>query len=472
LSLAYCWGGVLYALANGQPASPTSAVAGTLVAAGAGLVELGRFSSWALPVTLGLCTAAVDALALGATGRAARAYSAFGTLLGGLAAWFALCTALVLYQPLARTESIAGLSALLAAVVAVAAHSSNRGLVGANKHDAAWGARFGRDVLLLSVGASIVAVLGTIASPSSATLTASAAALALSVGVCLHAAWRERAARHVYLAQVAAVGAYALVRTLSRGTVPPESDALFALVLGFFLVGITVWAKRHEMVPVERATRRFAALLPIALVFILPFGPSRTAALFAVGSGALYGTLAAVSQRKWYGVLAAIAGNGALLIAMLSEGMVGAEIYIGPLGVLLLCLAQLFSEELPQASRNALRVIGGLLLYAPAAVKLSFQLGQAADESYALAFAGICAVGIVAGMLMQVRAFLVLGTLFLTLDVAATVTQAGLRDRSVGFAALTGTGLLILGTMVLFTVRRDELSRRWSSVRARLQGWE
>lgn len=70
---------------------------------------------------------------------------------------------------------------------------------------------------------------------------------------------------------------------------------------------------------------------------------------------------------------------------------------------------------------------------------------------------------------MQVRAYLALGTLFLTLDILANLVRAGLRDHGVGFLLLSVSGL---GIMIRITLRRDwawGVARRF---RARLGAWD
>jgi hypothetical protein len=157
---------------------------------------------------------------------------------------------------------------------------------------------------------------------------------------------------------------------------------------------------------------------------------------------------------------------------MLSQGLDGLEVFLAPLGLLLLVLTQLFKKTLLPGSRNAVRIIGGLLLYAPAALKLSFQLGDAADATYAVVFGGVCLLGVAAGMVLQIRAYLAMGTLFLTLDVLANLVNAGLRDYRVGFVVLSAAGLLVLASMVFATLQRERVRGWVRGVRLRLRGWD
>ncbi|WP_240359678.1 hypothetical protein [Pyxidicoccus trucidator] len=339
------------------------------------------------------------------------------------------------------------------------------------REDVADGLGWARDGWLV-LGGLLLAIVATSGRASEEALPLAISAIGLSVLVSLHCAWRAHTGRHVYFVQVAVVGVYALVRGLYAPGLRAEHDALFALALGFVLVGVTVLARRAGVRPVEAATRRFAALLPIGVALVLPGDATGEAALLAGGSGLLYAALGAVERSRMFGAFAAAACNVALLVAALAYGLEGLEVYLAPLGLLLLMLSQLFTSSLPQAARNAVRVVGGLLLYVPAAAKLAMRVGESADGTYALVFGGVCLLGVAVGMALQIRAYLALGTLFLTLDVVANLLNAGLRDHRVGFLVMTLTGLAIVSARVLATLRRQEWELMVRRVRVGLRDWD
>jgi hypothetical protein len=272
--------------------------------------------------------------------------------------------------------------------------------------------------------------------------------------------------------QVAAVGVYALVRAQLAPWLAPEADALFALVLGFALVGVTVLARRAGIPPVALATRRFAALLPLGIALVLPRQATGSAALMAGGSSLLYAALGAVERSRLLGSLGAFAANLALLIAALVWQVRGVEIYLAPFGLLVLMLGQIFGRTLDSPTRRLAQIVGGLLVYLPAAVELALRLGRDASGLYAVGFGAVCLLGVAAGMALRIRAYLALGTLFLALDVLANLLNAGLRDHRVGFWLLTLSGLAILGTMVASTLRREELRRLVARTRGRMRRWD
>ncbi len=474
----YAAAGTVYALATLGATHSSEAVPRLLSVA---LTHLnGRWMlSAAFPVTAALVAATVLVGAFQWKGALASLDAALGSALAGFSA---ICGLAVVLQPpigegwerptyKALLTTYGAALALGAAGSAAAAHAAGMWLR-ERRRDVWQGLRGGRDVWLIGCGGLLTIVALLVRSPGADMLPQALAALGLAVIVALHCAWSEHTGRHVYFVQVAVVGVYAMVRNLYVTGLRPEHDALFALALGFALVGVTVMARRAGIPPVADATRRFAALLPLLMWWVLPAEATHQAALLAGGSGLLYAALGAVEHSRWFGSLAAAACNLALLIGALAFGLEGLEIYLAPVGLLLLMLGQLFASSIPQAARNAVRVLGGLLLYVPAAARLSLQVGLAEDGMYSVFFGGACLVGVMVGMLFHIRAYLALGTLFLTLDVVANLVHAGLRDHRVGFVVMTLTGLTIVSGRVLATLRRQQLELLMRRVRVELRGWD
>ncbi|WP_163999012.1 hypothetical protein [Pyxidicoccus caerfyrddinensis] len=478
VALGYLVFSMVYALAVTGETSPVLAVPTLLWRMLLGGLDGSWMVSFAVPVTLALFATALLVAAFQWKGSFAGFVAWVGSAVAGSAVVSGVMATLVIlarfgeglvgYGTLFTTYG-AGL-ALAISGSALALHLA-RWVTQRSREDVSDGLGWGRDGWLV-VGGGLLALVATNGRASEDVLLLAVAAIGLSVLVSLHAAWREHTGRHVYFVQVAVVGVYALVRSLYAPGLRPEHDALFALALGFVLVGVTVLARRAGVRPVEAATRRFAALLPIGVALVLPGDATQEAALLAGGSGLLYAALGAVERSRMFGAFAAAACNLALLIAALAYGLEGLEVYLAPLGLMLLMLSQLFTSSLPQAARNAVRVVGGLLLYVPAAAKLAMRVGESADGTYALVFGGVCLLGVAVGMVLQIRAYLALGTLFLTLDVAANLLDAGLRDHRIGFLVMTLTGLTIVSARVLATLKRQEWELVVRRVRVQLRGWD
>lgn len=474
----YALAGTFYALATRGAPDPSMAVPQLLSEA---LSRLdGRWVlSAAFPVTAALVAATLLVGASQWRGALASLDATLGSALAGLAGVCGLAVVLVERSGMAWQRPSYGALlgghgaalALGAAGSAALVHAASQWL-GERRRDIRRGLARGRDLWLIGCGVLLAIVAVRVQDAGTDALPLALAALGLAVIVALHCAWSEHTGRHVYFVQVAVVGVYAMVRSLYATGLRPEHDALYALALGFALVGVTVLARRAGIPPVANATRRFAALLPLLMWWVLPAEATHQAALLAGGSGMLYAAIGAVENSRWFGSLAAAACNLALLIGALAFGLEGLEIYLAPLGLLLLMLGQLFTSSLPQAARNAVRVLGGLLLYVPAAAKLSLQVGLASDGTYALIFGGTCLLGVMVGMVLHIRAYLALGTLFLTLDVVANLVHAGLRDHRVGFLVMTLAGLTIVSGRVLATLKRQQLELLMRRVRVELRGWD
>ena len=467
-------GGLTWAFAAGATIDRDLALPSALGSAAWGLWATWP-ASWAVPLTLAFITVAQLTAASAWTG-ALRRWTLAGavvdvglTLAASVAVWLeatvrATAPSGFVWGRLVVQEGGPLSLALCAAVISAHLLATARGA------ETKAGFALGRDLTGALLGL-LLALFVTSGARSPLAFGTAGAALAGVFVVGVLAALREKTGRHAWAAQVAVVGGYALLQA-QVADAEPALDAVAGLGFGFVLVGVTVVARRAGVAPVAKATRAFAALLPVVVAVVFPSSPTRDTALLAAASSLLYAVLATVEHNRFFGALAAVSANLALLVLALSQGLTGAEIFLAPLGLLLLVLAQLFKKSLPHGARNGVRFLGGLLLYAPAAVKLSFQLGDAADATYAVVFGGVCLLGVLAGMLLQIRAYLAMGTLFLTLDVVANLVNAGLRDYRVGFVVLSATGLLVLAVMVFATLKR-ELVRAWASrLRVMLRGWD
>lgn len=460
---AYAPLALLYASAAGGAASHD---AGIVVAASAPLR-----ASFASPLTLALLALAGGVAALGWRGGLATILAA----LPPLALAFAGASLAAVFAPPGGISAVfAREGALLAAGLALAAaasHAAAFAAARAERHDASVGFAAGRDVTLVA-SVLAMAALGTRAGAGGPLAgLAGFGALGLALLVALHAAAWKSSARHVALVEALLVAMYAFATREFQ--LRPEVHATAGLFYGFSLVGVLVVARRLKIEPVAGATRWFIAALPALLAWLTADGNvSNADASFALGSSALYGATAWAERSRIFGSLASIAANLGLVAFALAQGLDGVETYLGPLGILVTALAQIFAPTLDRQARGALRVLGGALLYLPAGIKLTARLGESTDGAYSVAFGAVCLLGVLVGIVLRVRAYLALGTLFLTLDVVANLANAGLRDHRIGFVLLSASGLAILGAMIAVTLRREQALAFARRVRSRLRGWD
>ncbi|MCA9586983.1 MAG: hypothetical protein KC657_16630 [Myxococcales bacterium] len=462
---------LLYAVTALAPTDPAGALASIFAASNdaAG----GAWAQTSSPgITLALLGVASAAAAWSWRGTIAGALSVLPPLLLGLAG--AALGASLSYTSAADVSRLTTRDgpavAAGVAIAVLAAHAAVVMLARAERTFASAGTAIGRDVVVVAAGAVMVAFL---AAPEPGGLyvgVCGVVALGVPLVVSFDAVVRQKTARHVYVVELFVVGLYTFA-TRDLG-VRPELHALLGLAYGFTLLGVAVVARRRGAERVAGATRRFLAVLPLVLAFVTMQGTNDAAAIFALGAAMLYGATAFAEKSRVFSSLAALAANVALVVFALARGLDGVEIWVGPLGLLVAALGQIFASKMSPAARSAVRVIGGGLLYMPAGLKLALRLGAAEDGTYSVVFGAVCLLGVVAGLVLRVRAYLALATMALTLDVIANLVYAGLRDHRVGFVLLSATGLFILGIMILVTLRRDRALALAARLRAKMRGWE
>ena len=249
------------------------------------------------------------------------------------------------------------------------------------------------------------------------------------------------------------------------------ANVVSPFVFGFILTGITTVARRAEIPPLQESTRRFAAIMPVVAAMVLPTEFNYGNAGMATFSSALYAALAITSSNRIYAVLAAIAANLAIFTAIMASNVQGLEVYLAPVGLFTLFLGHIYKENLTEQARKIIRIGGGLLLYLPAAVNISFEMGRAANPMYAVLFGFLCLFGVLAGMIFQIRSYLFMGVSFFTLNLVANLLQSGLRDQRTGFILLSLTGLAIIGSLVAYTLKKEQILSFIGQIQNRLTKW-
>lgn len=470
--ILYATLGVVYAAATDAPTDARNAVLQVISYA-----TLATDGSWAhtpsLAATLGV-TAIASAIAAWSwkadVGRILAAVPPLVVAAAGAALAAALAyTGAADVFPRVLTRDGALLAMALAGAATIA-HGAVHALRVRGRNELASGTAFGRDVVLFASAAAMSAFVLLREPGGDRVGMFGIGAFGLCIAVSLDAMLREKTARHVYLVETLVLALYSFATRELRPR--PEMDAILGLAYGFTLLGVAVVARRQQVSTIAVATRRFLVALPIIVVALTTNGASGTSAAIALGASVLYGAVALTEKSRIFSSLAAIAINAALVVFAVAEGLDGIEIYIGPLGLLVAMLSQIFGQKMSKPARSTLRILAGALLYLPSGLKLTLRLGAADDATYSVVFGAICLLGVVVGLALRVRAYLALATAFLVLDVVANLVNVGLRDHRIGFVLLSTTGLLILGVMILVTLRRDAARGVLDRVKGRLRAWD
>jgi hypothetical protein len=189
-------------------------------------------------------------------------------------------------------------------------------------------------------------------------------------------------------------------------------------------------------------------------------------------AGLLYG-LVALSRRSFgwalLGALALNAGMWSLLAHTGVSAAVHPQVWVIPLALIVLVSEHLNRRSLRPELSAGLRYLGIGMLYLSSAADM-FIAGAGGSVWLPVVLAVLCVAGVVAGIVLRVRAFLFLGTGFLLLDIFAMLWHAAV-DRAqtwVWYASGVVLGVVILALFALLEKRRNEVQR----VVERIRQWD
>jgi hypothetical protein len=231
------------------------------------------------------------------------------------------------------------------------------------------------------------------------------------------------------------------------------------------------WAKPPDLI-FEFADARAPGLVP--LLGYLRNLPQHfdTYALLWFLAGLLYG-LVALSRRSFgwalLGALATNAGIWALLAYHQVPAAVHPQAWAIPLALVVLVSEHVNRHRLRPDVASGLRYLGISMIYVASAADL-FIAGVGQSLWLPVVLAAVCLAGVVAGVLLRVRAFLYLGIGFLFLDVFSMIWHAAV-DRSqtwVWYVSGIVLGALILAVFAVLEKRRDDVRE----LVGRLREWD
>jgi hypothetical protein len=296
-------------------------------------------------------------------------------------------------------------------------------------------------------------------------------ALAAVAAVLVRDGVREGTGPRGHLALVVVTALYVLAR-LGTGlaVVGHGGDAVVIVVAAEAALWTGLRLRPDARLGVLRVPLQTAALLwPLPSVWLmLELGPTARCILgFVVAVH--YAVMGRLLHRRNMAPLALAFGNAALLLTFGALGWVDTLLYAVPLAFSALVLVHVYAGELGQQGRNSARAVILLALYVLA---LSQALAQATPFQALFVVPLLCVAAIAAGTLLQVRVYVLMGVAFLAADLAANMLRYGLQHRLMGALFLTMLGLAIVAGMVYFSVQRERIMQRYSSIVGRLQGWD
>lgn len=249
---------------------------------------------------------------------------------------------------------------------------------------------------------------------------------------------------------------------------------LVVMGIAFVGVGLAEFFRRQKQYVLSEPIENTGALLP--LLPVLGYWASASSvdySLLLLTVGMLYAGLSIARRSFGFGVLAAMAVNGGLWFFLHRQQGWGflahPQVWLIPPAGCVLVAAYLNRRQLNDAQMTAIRYGTAITIYASSTADI-FLNGVAQAPWLPLVLAGLSLVGIFAGILLRVRAFLFLGTAFLSLALFTIVWHAAvdLGNTWLWYACTMVAGVLILALFAVFEKKRNETLE----MLGRLRQWE
>jgi hypothetical protein len=268
---------------------------------------------------------------------------------------------------------------------------------------------------------------------------------------------------------VALTGCYVVLRTgTAMREVGPWLDGA-AILVG---AQAALWCSSRcvEGRSLFRRPLQVAALLwPLAAAVVVPRVGSAGGALLSFLVALHYSVAARAVASRHLSVPALLCGNAALFLSWAALEWSDVLLYALPVAATLLALVHIYGAELGRSGANVLR---GLVLVSIYSLSVGRGLVSTTPLQALLLVPTLCVAGIVAGLLLRVRAYVLLGVGFLAADLVLTMVRYGLSSRPLGALFLTLLGLVLVAAMVVFSLERDRILRRYSVILGELRTWE
>ncbi|MGJ0514607.1 MAG: hypothetical protein ACR65O_02515 [Methylomicrobium sp.] len=262
---------------------------------------------------------------------------------------------------------------------------------------------------------------------------------------------------------IAALGGY--LRLILVGVAPVsfwDTSVLIVFAYGLFFI--------QRIFP-SRPLLRMAMLMPLAALITVPMqlkSPEASATLMM--TGLLYLLIRRYTHQRLPLYLALLAFNVGLYLWI--PGIVKqshlVQIYVIPAALSLLILLQLHRRELKPSVMMSTRLAATSSIYACATLDV-FLLP---DLNVFVLALGLSLAGVVLGIALRIRAFLYAGIAFMLLNVFGQLIRF-YPDQALGKAVvLMGAGMMILGAMIWFNLKKMQIMQRFDLIRVELEAWD
>jgi hypothetical protein len=268
---------------------------------------------------------------------------------------------------------------------------------------------------------------------------------------------------------------------LFHGTLRPFWPYI-VMAIAFFGVGAgELFHRRGLRVLAEpfQRTGGFLPLLPVLAFWVigsqneLSYEANEISyAMVLFVAGLLYVLLSMLRRSIVSGVAAALAGNGALWVLLHDHRLAilqNPQLWLIPPALSALLAAHINRHRLGENQLTAVRYMSVIVIYLSSTGEM-FVRGVGESLWPPVLLAGLAVAGVLAGIVMQVRAFLFMGSSFLVLALISMVWHAARSIDHVWpwWAFGIGLGLCILTLFGIFEKKRAEILQLID----RLRQWE
>jgi hypothetical protein len=287
------------------------------------------------------------------------------------------------------------------------------------------------------------------------------------------------------------------VPQLFRGFISAHWPFL-VMVLGFLGVGLgELFARRGLPMLAEPLGRTglFLPLLPLLAYLVRPLAdfdalgealpgvqpflnflnrlthPYGVQSLMWFTVGLLYALTAVLRRASAFAIAAALFANFGLWVIYAHQEnlrfILHPQIWLIPLGLILLAAEHLERDRLSPSQRQTVRYLGLLLIYVSSTADM-FITGLGESVLLPVVLAVFSVAGVLAGILLRVRAFLFLGMSFLFLVVFSQIWFAAVNRAQtwVWWASGIVLGAAILALFALFEKRRNDVLKLIEEIKA------
>ncbi len=272
-------------------------------------------------------------------------------------------------------------------------------------------------------------------------------------------AWVFQTEALVYIAEVALAVAFAFLRITTQwfgGGIFGEFWPFIIVGISFVTVGLSYALQKLKLLLYVRPSYYTAVLLPLIPLIGAWFIGTGTGIQTLLGMGIFYSVISYVRHQKRYGYIAVAIFNIALQVFFIWRGIrfgLHPQVFVAPIGITLIGIAHLNRHQMDKKALRFLRSFASAVIYASSIAEFKTFGGLAPP----IILAGLCVLGILAGIALRIRPFLYLGTAFLLVDIFIQIISVGRANTWIWWISGFTFGLILFILFALFERKREQI---------------